>query len=155
MRGRHSTWVAIVLGGAVAGLVDLGAASAINGFVDPLAIARFISAGAVGLAAAKAGGLATALLGIALQIGMSIVIAAIFVVASGVLPILRRHWLPAGLGFGVAVFCVMNYVVMPPSALHRVPQFTAQSFALNMAAMLLFGTIVAWFARADRNAVFS
>jgi hypothetical protein len=45
------------------------------------------------------------------------------------------------------VFVVMNYVVVPLSALHSTPAFTATSFALNMAAMLVFGTIVAWFAR--------
>jgi hypothetical protein len=53
----------------------------------------------------------------------------------------------AGLAFGVAVFFTMNYVVVPLSALHTVPQFTTRGFALNMFAMLVFGTIVAWFAR--------
>jgi hypothetical protein len=45
------------------------------------------------------------------------------------------------------VFAVMNYAVVPLSALHSTPSFTAMSFALNLAAMLLFGVIIAWFAR--------
>jgi hypothetical protein len=147
MRGRTSTFVAVVAGGAVAGLVDLGAASAINGFIDPLRVARFISAGLLGLRAAKAMGMQSALLGVALQVGMGIAIAAIYAVGARFVPRLRRHWLPAGLAFGVGVFVVMNYIVVPLSALHGTPTFTAMSFALNMAAMLVFGTIIAWFAR--------
>jgi hypothetical protein len=137
----------VVLGGAVAGLVDLGAASAINGFIDPLRVARFIAAGLFGLKTAKAMGMQSALIGVALQVGMGILIAGVYAVGARVLPALRRHWLPAGLAFGVGVFVVMNYVVVPLSALHSTPAFTATSFALNMAAMLVFGTIVAWFAR--------
>ena len=137
----------IVFGGAVAGLIDLGVASAINGLIDPFRVARFVSAGLLGLSQAKAMGMQSAWLGVALQVGMSILIAAIYAAGAGLLPALRRHWLAAGLAFGVGVFAVMNYVVVPLSALHSTPSFTATSFALNMVAMLLFGTIVAWFAR--------
>ena len=147
MRGRYATAAAVVLGGAVAGLIDLGAASAINGFVDPLRVARFVSAGLLGLSNAKAMGMQSAWIGVALQVGMSILIAGIYAAGCLMIPRLRRHWLPAGLAFGVGVFAVMNYVVVPLSALHRAPAFTATGFALNMAAMLLFGVIIAWFAR--------
>lgn len=149
MGGRHSTVAAIVLGGIVAGAIDIAAASAINGFINPLGILKFIAAGLIGLPAAKAGGIQIAALGAALQIGMSVLIAAIYAAGATALPVLRRHWLPAGLAFGVGVFFVMEYVVFAHSAIGRAPAFTPLSFALNMAAMLLFGTIVAWFARAD------
>ncbi|HXC55702.1 MAG TPA: hypothetical protein VNU97_10420 [Rhizomicrobium sp.] len=147
MRGRHSTLAAIVLGGVIAGVVDIGAASAINGFINPLGILRFIAGGVLGLPAARAAGMQAAALGTALQIGMSLLIAAIFVVASNLLPVLKRHWLPAGLAFGVGVYFVMTYVVVPHSAIGHGPTFDPKSFALNLAAMLLFGTIIAWFAR--------
>jgi len=42
----------------------------------------------------------------------------------------------------------MNYVVLPLSALGRTPHFTASRLAGNLLAMLLFGVIVAFFARA-------
>jgi hypothetical protein len=45
------------------------------------------------------------------------------------------------------IFFVMNYVVVPLSAWKHHPHFSAYSFAANMAAMLVFGLIVAWFAR--------
>jgi hypothetical protein len=44
----------------------------------------------------------------------------------------------------------MNYVVVPLSALRHTPHFTAARFAENMMAMMLFGVIVAFFARRAR-----
>jgi hypothetical protein len=152
MRGRHSMLVAILLGGAVAGVVDILAASAINGFIDPLRICRVIAAGLIGLPAARAGGMQAAALGFALQVGMGIIIAAIYSIGAMILPILRRRWLIAGILFGIPVFVVMTYLVVPLSAVGGgMPPFTVKQ-AMNFAAMLLFGVIVAWFARAARRA---
>jgi hypothetical protein len=149
MRGVHSTTAAVVLGGGIAGIVDIGAASAINGFINPLAICKFIAGGLIGLKAARAGGLEIAALGLALQVGMGILIALIYNIGAMVLPVLRRHWLPAGLGFGVGVYFVMEYVVVPLSLIGRSPPLALNmSLLLNLLAMMLFGTIVAWFARA-------
>lgn len=148
MRPVHSTAVAILLGGAIAGIVDIGAASAINGFINPIGIAKFIAGGLIGLPAVRAGGMEIAALGLALQVGMGIVIAAIYNIGAGLLPVLRRHWLPAGIAFGIPVFVVMTYVVLPLSAIGGgMPPFTVKQ-ALNLVAMLLFGVIIAWFARA-------
>jgi len=150
MRSRHSFLVAVLLGGIIAGTVDIFAASAINGFVDPMRILRFIAGGLIGLPAAKAGGLNSSALGFALQIGMSVLIALIYNVGATILPVLRRHWLPAGLAFGVGVFLVMTYVVVPHSAIGGgMPPFTEKQ-AMNLVAMLVFGTIIAWFARAAK-----
>ncbi len=151
MRGHHSAIVAILLGGTIAGIVDIGAASAINGFADPLRITRFIAGGLIGLPAAKAGGLQSSALGLVLQVAMSILIATIYNFGASLLPVLRRHWLPAGLAFGVGVFIVMTYVVVPLSAIGGgMPPFTVKQ-AENLVAMLVFGTIIAWFARGERR----
>ena len=61
-------------------------------------------------------------------------------------PILLRRWIPAGIAYGVIVFFVMNYAVVPLSAAVFKVHFSPLSFAENMAAMLLFGLIVAYFA---------
>ena len=152
MRARHSFLAAVVFGGAVAGIVDIGAASAINGFVAPLRICKFIAGGMIGLKAARAGGIEIAALGLVLQVGMGILIALVYNIGASLLPILRRHWLSAGLAFGVPVFIVMTYVVLPLSAIGGgIPAFTATQ-AMNLVAMLLFGAIVAWFARAKPEA---
>jgi uncharacterized membrane protein YagU involved in acid resistance len=60
---------------------------------------------------------------------------------------LLRRWVTSGLVYGVIVFFVMNYVVVPLSAWKLPPHFTPLKFAENMAAMLLFGLIIAFFSR--------
>jgi hypothetical protein len=136
---------AILLGGLIAGTIDIGAAALIN-FVSPLLILHFIAGGLLGKAA-LAGGAAVGLLGLGLQWAMSLFIAAVYVVACGRLPVLRRRWIASGLAYGVVVFFVMNYVVVPLSAWGRWPHFSAEKFAENLLAMLLFGLIVAFFAQ--------
>ena len=62
-------------------------------------------------------------------------------------PPLRKYPLASGCAYGVVVFFVMEYIVLPLSALARWPNFTVLLFAQLMLAMLLFGTIIAYTAR--------
>jgi uncharacterized membrane protein YagU involved in acid resistance len=142
---NKANWVAVVCAGLVAGTIDIGAAALIN-LASPVLILKFIAGGLLGKAA-LAGGAGVVLLGLVLQWAMSLVIAAIYVVASRRMAVLRRSWVTCGLAYGVIVFLVMNYVVMPLSAWARWPTFTAVTFAANLLAMLLFGLIVAFFVR--------
>jgi hypothetical protein len=139
-----SPLTAIVLAGLVAGTIDIAAASLINGR-DPVFISQIIAGGLLGKAALT-GGMQSAALGVALQWAMSIIIAAIFVTASSWIPALRQHWALAGVAFGVPVYFTMEYVVVPLSAWHRWPKFAVVPFCENMAAMMVFGLIVAFFA---------
>jgi hypothetical protein len=66
-------------------------------------------------------------------------------------PVLKRRWLEAGLAYGVVIFLVMNYVVLPLSAIGHAPRFRVLHFIEDIVAMLLFGTIVAFFARKRPN----
>lgn len=143
----RTTGAAIAWGGLVAGTVDIGAASLIN-MIDPLVILRAIASGLLGRAA-FAGGLPVSLLGLALQWAMSLLIAAIFVLAAQRLAWMRQRWVAAGLAYGVVVFVVMEFVVVPLSAA-RNPHFTAVSLLENVLAMLLYGLIIAFFARRVR-----
>ena len=136
---------AILLGGFVAGTIDIGAAALIN-FVNPIRVLHFIAGGLLGKAA-LAGGTGLALLGLLLQWAMSLIIAAIYVFAAHWLGIMRRLWVLSGLSYGIVVFFVMNYIVVPLSAWAIWPHFTVPTFAANMLAMLLFGLIVAFFVR--------
>jgi len=146
--GRLSYLQAMLLGGLVAGTVDIGAASLINGR-SPVFIGQVIAGGLLGKASLE-GGMRTAALGVALQWAMSIIIAAIYVLASTRLDALRRSWLLFGVLYGIPVYFVMEYVVVPLSAWHRVPKFAPLPFAENMLAMMVFGVIVAWFASRTR-----
>ena len=136
---------AILIGGIIAGTVDIGAAALING-KGPDFIAQVIAAGLIGKGS-FAGGTGTVVLGVITQWVLSIIIAAIYVGASLKLPILRKQWWPAGLAYGIPVFVVMEFVVLRFSALHATPHFTTDSLVKNVIAMMVFGLIIAGVAR--------
>jgi len=143
---RHTHLSAILYGGLIAGTLDIGAAALIN-MISPVVILKAIASGVLGKPA-FAGGASVALLGLVLQWVMSLLIAAIFVFAARRLPRLVLHWPTWGVAYGVVVFFVMNYVVRPLSAAWPKTHFTPAGFVENMLAMLLFGLIVAYCARA-------
>jgi uncharacterized membrane protein YagU involved in acid resistance len=141
---------AIVVGGLVAGTLDIGAAALINR-VSPVLIAHYIATGIMGPAALSAGAPA-ACLGVLLQWAMSVVIAAIYWFVTARMPQLRARWWLGGLLAGVVIFLVMNFIVMPLSAapvtLHEViARFRPAKGAENLLAMFVFGLIVAYCAR--------
>jgi len=144
-RGWHPELSAVVLGGLVAGTIDIGAASLIY-WQDPIVIFHSIASGILGTASFR-GGVVSASLGLGLQWAMSVIIAAIYVQVTNQIPTFRRAWIKGGLLAGVVIFLVMNYVVLPLSAVGRAPRFTALKFLENLLAMLLFGIIIAFFAR--------
>ena len=139
------TLTAILKGGLIAASVDIFAASLINLRSVPFILHTV----AGGLIAERAftGGAATAFLGLLLQEAMGIIIAAIYVLAAERWPTLRQRWNAWGLAYGAVIFLVMNFVVLPLSAWRVIPKFSPLSFAGNLAAMFLFGLIVAFFAR--------
>jgi uncharacterized membrane protein YagU involved in acid resistance len=147
---RLSPVAAIVTAGLVAGTIDIGAACLIN-MLGPIVILHAIASGVLGKPS-YSGGLDTALLGLVLQWAMSIVIAAIYIAASKTIPLLARRWLSSGLAYGVAIFVVMSFVVVPLSnAWPKGPVPTPGKIVANLLAMLLFGVIVARFARATAD----
>lgn len=149
MDNRHPV-TAILVGGFVAGTIDIGAACLIS-LLSPVFILHVVASGLIGHDAAFNGGLQTAALGMLLQWAMSLVIAAVYVTASAFLPVLTRRWVTFGLLYGVGIYIVMNFVVVPLSALHAWPHLTVRSVGLNGLAMLLFGLIVAYFAARYRG----
>lgn len=138
---------AILWGGLVAGTIDIGAAATISQ-LSPIKIMKIVAGGLLGRSAFE-GDASIATIGMLLQWGMSILIAAIFVVAARRLPGLLRAWVASGVTYGVVTYFVMNYVVVPLSALGNgsFPRFHLAQFSENMLAMILFGLIVAYFAR--------
>ncbi len=137
---------AILSGGLVAGTLDIGSASLIN-WIRPAIILRAVASGLLGPASFH-DGFFSAVLGLFLQWVLSILIAALFVGAALRIRVLLRHWILAGLLYGGVVFVVMNYIVVPLSRAPFGPSgFTTAKILENLAAMLLFGWIVAAFAR--------
>lgn len=142
---ERSTAAGVVWGGLIAGTIDIGAASLIN-WLSPVVILQAVASGLLGRESFQDGAPA-AVLGYALQCAMSVLIAACYALSVHRLAALRARWLGAGLALGVVVFAVMEYVVVPLSAVGHAPHFTTLSFFENLVAMLLFGVIVAYFLR--------
>ena len=149
-----STTATVVLSGVIAGTIDIGAASLISA-LSPMVILRAVASGLLGKAA-FAGGPLTALLGLLLQWGMSIVIAATYLVVTARWPGMRRRWRITGVLAGVGIFIVMNYLVLPLSAapfrphfgLHQLlTAFSPYKFTANLLAMILFGLIIGFSVR--------
>jgi hypothetical protein len=137
---------AAVIAGLVAGTIDIGAASLIN-HVGPALILQGIASGLIGMRS-YAGGGGTVILGLALQLAMSIAIAGIYATAATRLAWLRSRPILAGLAFGLGVFVVMNLIVVPLSAFGPKPAHVSMVWLLlNVLAMLAFGVIVAMIVR--------
>jgi len=83
--------------------------------LNPIQVLQYIASGALGNSAFR-GGLATAALGAAFHFLIAWVAAAVFVLASRRLEILKTQAVSAGLLYGAAVYFFMNYVVLPLSA---------------------------------------
>ena len=135
----------VLYGGLIAGTLDIGAACLINGRA-PEIILQAVASGILGKASFRMG-MPAAALGLLLQWAMSILIAAIFVVGSSGVSVVRRSWVASGVAYGVVIFFVMNFVVVPLSAAGFSMKFSAAKFIENMLAMILFGLIIAYFGR--------
>ncbi len=148
MTNPRAILTAILLGGLVAGTLDIGAAVLISG-KDAGFICQVIASGLLGKAS-FAGGAGAMAAGFLLQELMGLIIAAVYVLASLRFPVLLQRWLVCGLAYGVVIYFVMTYAVVPLSAAsgHHFPKFHLEGFLKNGAAMLAFGLIVAWAAQA-------
>ena len=143
VRINRCPFQSIVMGGLIAGTIDIGAACLINK-LSPIVILQAIASGVLGRASFHMGSTAAAL-GLVLQWAMSLLIAAIFAMAAARLRVLTRRWITSGLVYGVVIFFVMNFVVVPLSAAGFEVKFTTAQFIKNIVAMILFGLIIAFF----------
>lgn len=112
--GRVRAIVAGGLAAAVLDAVDALVAYKLAYGMSPLVIYQFVASGLLGKGA-YAGGATSALLGLAVHFLIAFTAATVFVLASERLPGLRRNAVGWGLAFGVAVFAVMSFVVIPLS----------------------------------------
>ncbi len=108
-----------MLGGLAAGVIDIAYACifwAVKAGVPPTRIFQSVAAGVLGREAAVAGGAGTAALGLALHFFIALTVAAVYFAGARYAAALwRRPWAFGAL-YGVAVFGVMHYVVVPLSA---------------------------------------
>jgi hypothetical protein len=133
---------AALIGGVIAGVLDIGAAAAANNLGLDV-IMRAIARGVLGPEAMK-GGTQAAALGFALQVFMGGLIGLIYGVAATRIPALIQRWIPFGMAYGVGIFIVMNWVVVPLSAIGKFPTFkSADDMGTHLGIMIAFGLFVA------------
>ena len=112
---RSRAFPAIAWATLVAGVLDIGSAFVLAYLkgVGPIRVLQGVAAGLLGRESAIKGGLATAGLGLAIHFFIALVVASVFYLASRKLVFLTRHPVISGLLYGVAVYAVMYWIVMP------------------------------------------
>jgi uncharacterized membrane protein YagU involved in acid resistance len=138
---------AVLLATLAAGTLDIGAAILTNPQVPARVVLQSVAGGWLGSAAYQ-GGWPTAWLGLASHFVVMLGIASVFVLAASAIPVLRRLWFPVGVAFGIAVWLVMTYVVVPLSASTLTPpdDLTAAMKPIVI-HILCVGLPIAWIAR--------
>jgi uncharacterized membrane protein YagU involved in acid resistance len=138
-RKELSPVAVVVFAGLVAGAFDIVYAIVSWGLrgVAPLRILQSVASGLLGPDAYQ-GGVETAGLGLALHFSIAIAAAGVFYAAALRLSILRRRPAVSGLAYGAAVFFVMNYVVLPLSAVGHFPNMTPLNYANALFANVAF-----------------
>ena len=147
---QRSVWWATLVGGLVAGTLDILFAisfAAFNG-ISAMRLLQSVASGVLGRDA-YAGGVPSAALGLFLHFAMAIAFAGAFVLASRNAPLLvRRPFIFGGL-FGVGVFLFMRFVVLPWSAFPHPVSFRPLATVLDLLShVFLFGIPIALAARA-------
>ncbi len=104
----------ILVAVAAAGTLDILSAfffGAIKG-VGPGPILRYVASGPFG-DSMQAGGLAAALLGLAVHYALMAIMVALFFLAASRADIIRRQWLMSGTIYGLLIYLVMYWIVVP------------------------------------------
>lgn len=125
----------ILVGGALAGTFDLTSAFITYGAGVP----RAIAGGLLGRGAFH-GGAVTWILGVVLHYFIAFSAATIYCLSSRRLEFLKDHWLVCGLFYGIAVFLVMNLIVLPLCALHSMGPYQYRGLVQGILVhMLMIG----------------
>jgi len=150
MSRRRLRPIAFVLaGGLVAGTLDIVYAYAFwaaKAGVPARRIFQSVAAGLLGQASFE-GGAATAALGLALHFLIATSMSAAYYLVARRRPLLRRRPVLCGAGYGLLLYGIMNYVVVPLSAAgpgSKDPLWIALSIAVHV---LLIGIPIALFTR--------
>jgi uncharacterized membrane protein YagU involved in acid resistance len=149
---RPRAFGTIIYGGLIVGVLDALDAMIFSGLrgVSPGRVWQFVASGVLGRASFN-GGMKTIALGLLLHFLIAFILAAIYYGASLYLPALLKQAVLCGLLYGVAVYFVMNYVVLPLSAAPPL-RFSIASFLNGLIGhALLVGLPIALVARRSQK----
>ena len=148
---QHSIyWLQVFWGGLLIALGDMSFAIAVwfgwnqTGFVR---VFQSIAVGVLGKASYD-GGVPTAILGATLHLFMATVFVVIYTLVARRAPAILRKPFILGPAYGVVIYLVMNFVVMPLSRVAASPTFKHPDWIVySVLAHMVFGLIAVIFAR--------
>ena len=151
---RSIDWKQAVYGGLLIAMGDALFAIAVWFEWNTKGLTQVFQSIAVGVLgkASYEGGTATALLGAGLHVAMAIAFVLICVALSFRFRLLIEKPVLAGPLYGVGLYVVMNFVVMPLSRVDASPSFKhLDTMAMSVLAHMLFGVMCTVFARRARR----
>jgi hypothetical protein len=144
--GGGIRWLPVFCGGLLIALGDMAFATTLWFQWNLAGIERVFQTIAVGVLgkASLDGGMPAALLGALLHLGMATTFVLVYTLASRRAPSLLQHPLLRGAAYGLLIYLVMNFVVMPLSRVGRSPSLAHPDWiAWSIAAHLVFGIVCA------------
>ena len=133
----------ILVGGLIAGTLDITYAcifSYVRRGATPNVVFRSVAAGALG-PSARDGGVKVAILGLFFHFLIALIAAAVYYLASRVLPFLVTQPYICGVLYGLCIYATMNCVVLRVSAIHATvwPWQYAKSVLIGGLLIHMFG----------------
>ncbi|GAB3386750.1 hypothetical protein [Lysobacter fragariae] len=151
---RGNAWHWILVGGVVLATLDLCYVlpfSLLTRDIPPIRVLQYIASGALGKASFD-GGWGTAALGVGFHYFIATLYVFAYYLASGRLRALLQRPLPTGIAYGLLIWLVMNYVVLPLSLVQSSAKPYLPAVVTNFAMHLVFGVICVWAARKAHRA---
>src|ERR1700757_484637 len=141
VRSEPSLLKPILIGGAIAGILDITSAFITGGVNVP----RGIAGGLLGPSARNSTGIGVWILGLAIHFFIAYSAATVYCQASRILPFLKENFVVCGMFFGIALFLVMYLVVMPLCAFHFKGPYSLRLLVQGILVhMLLIGLPIGW-----------
>ncbi|HEX4963289.1 MAG TPA: hypothetical protein VF173_20835 [Thermoanaerobaculia bacterium] len=137
---RNPAVFAILVGGSIAGVLDITYAIVFSWAyrdVPPMRILQSVASGLLG-APAYEGGVPTAALGLVLHFFIAFSAAAIFYFVSRKIPFLLRYAPLVGVLYGAGIYAFMNLVVIPLSAFPRKLTFSPLTVGTGLFVHMAF-----------------
>ncbi len=107
--------------------------------ITPTMVFRYIAIGLIGVKAARAGGLASVVLGVGIHYTIALIWTVLFYAATRKLAILTRRPVLSGLIYGGAIYLLMNFIILPLSGVpHPRSAIMLASRINGVLALLLF-----------------
>lgn len=150
MSVRRIDWSQVLFGGLLVAIGDIVFAITLWFSWDAPGLQRVFQTIAVGVLgpASFDGGASSAVLGAVLHVFMATMFVVVYTLAARRRPHLLARPVVLGVPYGVVLYVVMNFVVMPLSRVGRSPSFDHPDWIFySVLAHMLFGVVCVLFAR--------